>query len=61
MKHIYLDTTKIIKERGFCSWYEFATEILKLAGLRTPIVPINSNEYPQKARRPLFQPLTITT
>lgn len=40
-----------------CSWYEFAQEILKQAGLKTPIIPITSGEYPQKARRPRFSVL----
>lgn len=41
-----------ITNRGACSWYEFAKEILKLAGLKTPVLPVTSAEYPQKARRP---------
>jgi dTDP-4-dehydrorhamnose reductase len=41
-----------ITNSGACSWYEFAREILKLARLKTPITPITSAEYPQKARRP---------
>ena len=43
-----------ITNKGACSWYEFATEILKLAGLNAPITPVNSEQYPQKARRPRF-------
>jgi len=46
-----------ITNRGTCSWYEFATEILKMAGLKTPVVPITSDQYPQKARRPHFSVL----
>lgn len=41
-----------ITNSGTCSWYEFAKEIVKLAGLKTPVTPITSDEYPQKARRP---------
>jgi dTDP-4-dehydrorhamnose reductase len=41
-----------ITNSGTCSWYEFAKEIVKLAGLKTPVTPIASAEYPQKARRP---------
>jgi dTDP-4-dehydrorhamnose reductase len=40
-----------------CSWYEFTKEILRLAGLKTPIVPITSTQYPQKAKRPSFSAL----
>jgi dTDP-4-dehydrorhamnose reductase len=41
-----------ITNSGACSWHEFAREILKLAGLNTPVTLITSAEYPQKARRP---------
>jgi dTDP-4-dehydrorhamnose reductase len=41
-----------ITNRGTCSWYEFSKEILKLAGLEIPVIPISSSEYPQRARRP---------
>ena len=46
-----------ITNKGACSWYEFATEILKLAGLNAPITPVSSEQYPQKARRPRFSVL----
>jgi len=43
-----------ITNRGTCSWYEFTREILRLTGLQTPVVPIASDQYPQRARRPRF-------
>jgi dTDP-4-dehydrorhamnose reductase len=46
-----------ITNRGTCSWYDFAVEILKQAGLSTPIKPITSDQYPQKARRPRYSVL----
>ena len=46
-----------ITNSGACSWFEFTKEILKLAGLRTPVIPITSDQYPQKARRPHFSVL----
>jgi dTDP-4-dehydrorhamnose reductase len=46
-----------ITNRGACSWYEFTKEILRLAGLKTPIAPITSDQYPQKARRPRYSVL----
>jgi dTDP-4-dehydrorhamnose reductase len=46
-----------ITNKGYCSWYEFAKEILKQAGLKTPVIPISSDEYPQKARRPRYSVL----
>jgi len=46
-----------ITNRGSCSWYEFTREILKLAGINIPVVPITSDQYPQKARRPRYSVL----
>jgi dTDP-4-dehydrorhamnose reductase len=46
-----------ITNKGYCSWYEFAREILKQAGLKTPVIPISSDQYPQKARRPRYSVL----
>ena len=37
---------------GFCSWAEFAQEIMEKAGLRCKIDPIPTSEYPAKAERP---------
>ena len=42
---------------GRCSWFEFACEIVKLAGLSTPVRPIPSSEYPTSTRRPAFSVL----
>ena len=40
---------------GFCSWYDFACEIIRAGGYDddTEIIPIPSSEYPAKAVRPL--------
>jgi dTDP-4-dehydrorhamnose reductase len=46
-----------ITNKGVCSWYELAAEILKLAGVKTLVVPITSDQYPQKARRPRYSVL----
>lgn len=46
-----------ITNKGHCSWYEFTEEILKLVGLTTPVVPITSGQYPQKAKRPRYSVL----
>jgi dTDP-4-dehydrorhamnose reductase len=46
-----------ITNRGPCSWYKFAKEILRLAGLKSPVIPVSSCQYPQKARRPSFSVL----
>lgn len=37
---------------GYCSWYEFACEIFKQAGVNVKVNPIKTEDYPTKARRP---------
>jgi dTDP-4-dehydrorhamnose reductase len=46
-----------ITNKGVCSWYEFTQEILRLARSKTPVVPITSDQYPQKAKRPHYSVL----
>jgi dTDP-4-dehydrorhamnose reductase len=46
-----------ITNKGTCSWYEYTKEILRLAGLKTPVVPITSDQLNQKARRPRYSVL----
>lgn len=38
---------------GFCSWYEFACEIFRQAGMNVEVTPVTSDQYPTKATRPL--------
>lgn len=42
---------------GDCSWYEFAQEIFRLAGLSPRVIPITTNEYGAKAPRPGYSVL----
>ena len=37
---------------GLCSWYEFACEIFKQAGMDVQVTPVDSNAFPAKAKRP---------
>lgn len=38
---------------GFCSWYDFAKEIFRLAGMDdVSVTPITSDQFPAKAKRP---------
>jgi dTDP-4-dehydrorhamnose reductase len=46
-----------ITNSGVCSWHEFAVEIIREAGLKTPVIPITTAQYPQKARRPGYSVL----
>jgi dTDP-4-dehydrorhamnose reductase len=42
---------------GFCSWYEFAKEIFKLANIECLVNPITTDNYPMPATRPMFTAL----
>lgn len=46
-----------VTNSGICSWYEFAMQIMREAGLNTKVVPITSDQFPQKARRPSYSVL----
>lgn len=37
---------------GECSWWEFATEIFRLAGQKVEVKPCSSEEYPSRVNRP---------
>lgn len=38
---------------GLCSWYEFACEIFRKAGLKVHVIPVSSDQYPARAKRPM--------
>lgn len=42
---------------GVTSWYDFSCEIMKIKGLKCKIFPIETFEYPTKAKRPHFSVL----
>lgn len=37
---------------GICTWYEFACEIFRQAGMNVKVSPVLASEYPAKAKRP---------
>lgn len=37
---------------GLCSWCEFAREVFRQAGRNVNVIPVSSEEYPAKAKRP---------
>lgn len=45
---------------GYCSWAEFATEIMKLVGSKTKIIPIDRSGQSGGTKRPLFSALKNT-
>jgi dTDP-4-dehydrorhamnose reductase len=42
---------------GECSWYEFAREIFDVLGVKTPLLPVATNEMPSTVRRPQYSVL----
>ena len=42
---------------GICSWYEFACQIVELAGISSEVRPCSTEEYPTPAKRPAFSAL----
>ncbi|MCF0245648.1 MAG: dTDP-4-dehydrorhamnose reductase [Ileibacterium sp.] len=38
--------------QGICSWYDFAKEIFRQAGMDVNVAPVSSDAYPAKAKRP---------
>jgi len=42
---------------GLASWYDFAWEIISMAGYKCKTIPVSTEEYPLPARRPHFSVL----
>lgn len=46
-----------VSNSGQCSWYEFACEIFKQAGMEVKVTPILTSEMPRPAARPRYSVL----
>lgn len=42
---------------GVCSWYDFSSKIMEIAGLSCRVKPIETKEYPTPAQRPFYSVL----
>ncbi|MCD2492598.1 dTDP-4-dehydrorhamnose reductase [Lacrimispora sp. NSJ-141] len=42
-----------VANEGYCSWYEFACEVFKQLEKKIKVIPVTSEEYGAKAKRPL--------
>lgn len=42
---------------GFCTWYDFASEIVKAAGIDVQLLPCTTEAFPRPAPRPLYSVL----
>ncbi|MEY2414493.1 MAG: dTDP-4-dehydrorhamnose reductase [Acidobacteriaceae bacterium] len=47
-----------VTNRGDCSWFEFASEIVKLSGSNTIVRPTSSDKFPRPAERPKYSVLS---
>jgi dTDP-4-dehydrorhamnose reductase len=47
-----------VTNSGNCTWYEFATEILRESGLPTKVKPVTTTEFPRPALRPAYSVLS---
>ena len=46
--------------KGKCSWFQFAEEIVKLTNAKCKVLPIDSKDFKTKAKRPNFSLLNTT-
>jgi dTDP-4-dehydrorhamnose reductase len=47
-----------VTNSGNCTWYDFASEIVRASGLPTKVKPVTTAEFPRPARRPVFSVLS---
>ena len=45
---------------GSCSWFEFASEIMRQSSLKAKVIPITTAEYGARARRPQYSVLNCS-
>jgi dTDP-4-dehydrorhamnose reductase len=47
-----------ITNSGTCTWYDFASEIVRASGLPTVVKPVTTADFPRPARRPAYSVLS---
>ncbi len=50
-----------VTNSGNCTWYEFATEIVRASGLPTIVKPVTTAEFPRPAKRPAYSVLSAAS
>jgi dTDP-4-dehydrorhamnose reductase len=49
-----------ITDGGECTWFEFASEIVRLSGSSCRIIPCTTADFPRPARRPAYSVLDLS-
>ena len=57
-QHLPLGGTYHFCNAGACSWFEFATEIVRMGGRRCRVLPTTTGEFPRPAKRPAYSVLS---
>lgn len=60
LKHKKISGIYHLVNEGYCSWAEFAKEIIKIKGLKTKIIPVDRKGMAGSLRRPFFSALKNT-
>jgi dTDP-4-dehydrorhamnose reductase len=47
-----------VTNSGNCTWYDFASEIVRASGLPTVVKPVTTAEFPRPAKRPAYSVLS---
>lgn len=60
LQHKNLSGVYHLVNEGYCSWAQFTTEIMRLVGSKTKVIPVDRSGKSGGARRPLFSALKNT-
>jgi dTDP-4-dehydrorhamnose reductase len=50
-----------VTNTGDCTWFDFATEIVRAAGLPAEVTPVTTAEFPRPAKRPAYSVLSLVS
>ena len=50
-----------VTNSGDCTWYDFASEIVRLSGRASTVKPVTTAEFPRPARRPAYSVLSAAS
>ncbi|MBN1819675.1 MAG: dTDP-4-dehydrorhamnose reductase [Prolixibacteraceae bacterium] len=59
-KKIFVPGIYHYSNEGVCSWYDFALAIVEMANMNCKVVPIKTEDYKSKAKRPHYSVLNKT-